>query len=414
MSADDALKSPKTLYSAPTEFRPAFCSLLLDPVTGEYDLGYSSFNGLPNEPDNVLRIPTVTQNYLDKTKMVSQVITNTIVWPNEIESVPYGTFGNSHYWTSASAFFMPGQDDGSISLIDMTDPTNPGQPIKISSTEDNKEWYYHRVIWHDMDLDGDYDAVTARAYGNSTSADESQLVWFENSGVNPPTEFWKAHVISTGYEDVHFRIHNLPLPDGSETAVIISGGFFSRSLTLTWTTGGDWSNTASIHHRVIDTAGWYFDLKIEDLNADGKDDILITTWSRPGPDIGSLLAYEMPEGDWRTDEWTRHVISTDFHDDISPGSGSPGAPAPFWRSTTSKENGEKAHLLVSGDDDGQAYLLVPNTEDPSDWSYTKSTIFRAFGTVGTMAIGDVDGDGYTEIFIPAYNTKQIIVLTYKP
>lgn len=40
------------------------------------------------------------------------------------------------------------------------------EPIAISSSEDAVDWFYHRVEWHDMDNDGDLDAVTARAYGS--------------------------------------------------------------------------------------------------------------------------------------------------------------------------------------------------------------------------------------------------------
>nr|XP_039254637.1 uncharacterized protein LOC120331605 [Styela clava] len=413
--AAEVIDYPTTLYTFPTEFEPAFCSLLYNPDTGGYDLAYSSFTGIPDEPDRVLRVSTVSQNYLDKTKMQSQLITDEILWPNEIGQVPYGAFGSSNYWTSASAFFLPEKDNGSISLIDMTDPLNPGKPIWISS-EQGKEWYYHRVLWHDMDYDGDYDAVTARAYGNEVVATEAELVWFENPGINPPPEHWETHVIISGYEDVGLRIENLPLPDGSETLVIFSSGFFSQSLTLTWTTDGDWKNSASIQHRVIDDAGWYFDLQVADLNVDGKKDILVTTWARPNLDAhGSLLAYEMPDGDWRTENWIKQVLTTDFRDVyLFPGNGAPGSPIPFWRSKAMELNGEKPHIILSGDDDGHAYLLVPNSEDPLDWTYKKSTIFRALGTVGTIAVGDIDGDGYTEMFIPGYSTNQIVVMTYKP
>lgn len=42
-----------------------------------------------------------------------------------IHSFIVGAF-DTHYWTSASAFFLTGKDNGSISLIDMTDPYNVG------------------------------------------------------------------------------------------------------------------------------------------------------------------------------------------------------------------------------------------------------------------------------------------------
>lgn len=41
-------------------------------------------------------------------------------------------------------------------------------------------------------------------------------------------------------------------------------------------------------------------------------------------------------------------------------------------------------------------------------------IFRAFGTVGAIAVADIDDDGFQEVFVPAYSTSQIIVMSYKP
>lgn len=37
------------------------------------------------------------------------------------------------------------------------------EPVLISAEGDAELWYYHRVVWMDMDNDGDKDALTARA-----------------------------------------------------------------------------------------------------------------------------------------------------------------------------------------------------------------------------------------------------------
>nr|XP_039254886.1 uncharacterized protein LOC120331798 [Styela clava] len=405
------------LYSVKIQHNPGFFSLLFNPTNGHYDLVFSSFTRSTLISDKILQIPSVSIKYKKKSKMVPQVITDIFTSPRQIGVVPAGAFGKYHYLTAATGFFFPGADNGSISIINTTDANSPGDPIIISSTVGGQKWFYHRVIWYDVDGDGDQDAITQRARGNGSHADASQLLWFENPGIIPPPTNWKAHILSTGYEDVNFAIHKLPLPGGRETLVIISGGFFSNRLTITWSIDNNWKKQTSIRHRIIDDAGWYLDLQIVDVNDDGIDDVLITTWSRPGKEnIGAVLVYEVPRRDWRIDKWPKHVLSTDFEQDLGRSKGSPGTPVAFWRLHAAKKNREKPHIVVNGDDDGKLFLLKPDSEDPNDWSYTQSTILSTSDSeiVGTIAVGDVDGDGFIEFFIPNYRNQRIVVMTYKP
>lgn len=36
------------------------------------------------------------------------------------------------------------------------------------------------------------------------------------------------------------------------------------------------------------------------------------------------------------------------------------------------------------------------------------------GTVGAIAVGDVDEDGFADIFVPCYTLKKIVVMGYAP
>ena len=55
---------------------------------------------------------------------------------------------------------MPGKTKGTISLFNMS--TNPiSGPHVITSTSSN--WFYHRIIWDDVNGDHLLDAITARA-----------------------------------------------------------------------------------------------------------------------------------------------------------------------------------------------------------------------------------------------------------
>jgi len=41
-------------------------------------------------------------------------------------------------------------------------------------------------------------------------------------------------------------------------------------------------------------------------------------------------------------------------------------------------------------------------------------IYKGSGTAGGIAVKDVDGDGFAEVFIPSYTAKQIVVMSYRP
>lgn len=58
------------------------------------------------------------------------------------------------------------------------------------------------------------------------AAEESQLIWFENPGLDVAVPNWNAHIIYRDMVDISFRIHEFPLPDNSSTTVVIGGGFY--------------------------------------------------------------------------------------------------------------------------------------------------------------------------------------------
>jgi len=42
---------------------------------------------------------------------------------------------------------------------------------------------------------------------------------------------------------------------------------------------------------------------------DGKLDVLATTWSQQGKP-GAVIGYEIPDGDWTTEPWTKWAADT--------------------------------------------------------------------------------------------------------
>ena len=79
----------------------------------------------------------------------------------------------------------------------------------------------------------------------------------------------------------------------------------------------------------------------------------------------------------------------------------------------------KPLIVLSGDDEGTAYVLYPNSQATSDWSYRREKIFQIddsvwYWIVGNLATADVDGDGWQEIFLSAYGESRIHVFTFAP
>ncbi len=77
----------------------------------------------------------------------------------------------------------------------------------------------------------------------------------------------------------------------------------------------------------------------------------------------------------------------------------------------------KPLILLSGDDDGSAYLLEADCQDPEDWSYTVHPPFLELGEgniVSKPSVADFDGDGFSEFVMPLWSEGVVRVYTYGP
>jgi len=103
------------------------------------------------------------------------------------------------------------------------------------------------------------------------------------------------------------------------------------------------------------------------------------------------------------DDWTRHTVASDFHNafSLTVPNMSPGfAYAMYPHSAHASD--ERMHILVAGDGDHAAHVLYP-TGDASSFEYQNEIFDYAGGTVGALAMSDLDNDGWQEVWVPNYD-----------
>ena len=202
--------------------------------------------------------------------------------------------------------------------------------------------------------------------------------------MNDKTSPWKEHIITQG-PDVHFRVADLNKDGEIE---IVATEFFGKKLSLIQKINVEWER------RVLDDSiGKPFDVAIEDINADGKVDLLVTNHEN-NEDAG-VFAYEIPDN--LKDNWRRHTLYKGFKT-IQKGAGQ-GSPGEAMAIHPNKKKSGKPVILVSGDGTQNAHILRPQSQNSNDWIYSETSFLDA-GCTRKMAANDVDGDGWLEIFVP--------------
>ena len=337
----------------------------------------------------------------------AEVWTSIPAWPNEIKRIPDEIFG-PHHFTIAGGFLVPGKANGSIKVFrcEILDSirkdlcTQYGEAGPDPLTKSKRGWWYHRARWSDLNADGRLDLISARARKPMFGKGLGELLWLEQPE-NPFIMPWKEHLIGHG-PDVHFLIEDF---DGDDKVEILSTEFFQKRLSLFYQIDGVWES------KILDQElGSGFDLAYVDLNGDSKPEILAT--NHENNNRASVFAYEIPQKPLEQ-EWKRHTLLTGIETrQGGMGQGSPGAATAFYPNTNSIDG--KPWILVSGDGSQRAHLLRPISDEYSNWTYEESILVDAGCTVGHIAIGDVDSDGWVEIFVPAYDSGSIEVFTSSP
>lgn len=374
----------------------------------------SSFSGNPRRQDTLHIVRNISQYFPDNIASVKvEVVTENVTWPNQSGNVPSGIFGDDvEYSWVGGGFLVPGKKTGAVTISEI-DSTSGGQSapngnaIVISPVLD--DYFYHICLWHDMNGDGLMDCVAAHTDFPLVGNPSGQLVFFAQPPSNPLQNVpWDMTVLAAGPDIfIHFTEW---YGDGGQPA-IIAAQFFSDKLVMYWTDEKTWTSDG-IQSVVIDSKlGAPFDVQVVDLNNDGVPDLLASNHQAVA-EQSAVFAYVAPS-DWKTGTWVRHVLTNNITT-LKKGEGqaSPGNAVAFSPSQQWAQN--KKWILLSGDGAEYAYLLTPDSEDPDDWSYTRQEILYTACTVGEISVGDVDGDGYADFFIPAYEKGQVHAYTFAP
>jgi hypothetical protein len=415
LAGDPPLPVPRSL-GVITVNRPAFLALLPFSPGGELGLVISSFRVFGK--DTVRTVPRIGEVLGELDTIESVLLSDSVVWPNEVTRTPEGVFDFGSL-TVAGGFLVPGKGRGAVSLLPLRSdaPFWAHAPVKL--TADRPGWFYHRAMWRDMDGDGGLDVVTARGRKSAFGGAKGRLVWLRQppglEGVSSLARHrleadapWQENVLLEG-PDVHFRLHDLD-DDGIEE--ILAAEFFGRRLTLSWFQAREGALAdRELETRVIDDGlGAAFDLGVVDLDGDGRRDLLVTNHE---PDArAAVFAYDVPD-DLRQGQWRRHPLL----DGIETRQGgmnqaSPGQAIAFQPRPGATEG--RPWILVAGDGSQRAHLLIPEAEAPGTWGYREEILVDAGATVGQCLAADVDGDGYSEVFVPAWNHDKLHVFTFAP
>lgn len=231
--------------------------------------------------------------------------TRTLYWHREVEgtwrTVPFPAPKETQMWMQAAALDLDGQNGMDLLLASKNDGAAIGWLQAPAKADDLIAWSYHKLRdagWlmsltpHDMDDDGDADAVFSDRKGAHTG-----VFWLENPGVssNRGHAPWKEHAIGGLGKQVMFLDLGDVNGDGrtdvaaaaKPVEIVIclrkaDGGWQEHVLTLDGTSLGDAKA-----------------VKIADVNGDLLPDLFFTCENAKGPREGIVWLEQQRSGPWK-------------------------------------------------------------------------------------------------------------------
>eukprot|EP00483_Globobulimina_turgida_P001282 UN01284 len=161
---------------------------------------------------------------------------------------------------------------------------------------------------------------------------------------------------------------------------------------------------------IDDAIGPVYDVQIVDIFKNGKKQLLVNDHDADGS-INGVFLYEFSDDFPNNNNFVKHQIAFNFNTSGGVGVGAPGFVKPF--DLNAKNDIHKPFKIgVAGDGNFISWEL--SLINQQSFEYEKQAIKSVGGTAGIMAFGDVNGDGWTEVFIPFYEDGIIYVYTANP
>ena len=333
-------------------------------------------------------------------------------WPNMIELIPEGVFSQDEKEvlcaTTSSAscdlyvvpdgFLTPFHKTGGIYIQPSSAPAT-----KFAVAKQENDWFYHQAHFVDVDLDGLVDVVAARTHVNAIGASKGELVWFKHP--DNVKEEWPMTKLTDGPDVITL----LKADVASSTLLVFSAEFFSSKLAVTsfLLTKGKAPQVQCT--AVIDNIKAE-DVQFIDLNNDGAVELVAN--SHEGGAGGSIVSYVMPPAGTSSDKYCSYswaagktIVGAGFK--VEKMGLNQAAPGFFYPVAA----GGKTYLVVAGDGSEAVHLVAP-TETSN--VYSTSKVIPIGGTVGTVAVADIDEDGVFDLVVPDYDHGVLSFYAMKP